>query len=140
MILTGKPSVSVIFVGCEPLLGRQPSSIVLGVDGVAKVSFKLIVLQRRPPESEDDRLLLDGKDGRLGFLGPVGSSVTVWRCKPKRRIGCNVPLGDSLLVGPIALDETIFYCSTDRLRHGGAVVQNIHRNRLDLGVIRSTWA
>jgi hypothetical protein len=22
-----------------------------------------------PPESDDDRLLLDGKDGRLGFLG-----------------------------------------------------------------------
>jgi hypothetical protein len=77
---------------------------------------------------------MERKDGRLGFLRPVGSSATVWRCKPKRWIGCNVPLGDSLLLDPIALDEhsqaflTIFYCSTDGLRHGGAAVQSLSRD------------
>ena len=25
--------------------------------------------QRMPPEGDDDRLLIDGKDGRLGFPG-----------------------------------------------------------------------
>src|SRR6476620_11716492 len=78
--------------------------------------------QRMPPESDDDRLLLDGKDGRLGFPGTcreIGDSLAL------------LPLRDSLLVDPMALGErsqallTILYCSTDRLRRGGAAVQNL---------------
>ena len=65
------------------------------------------------------RLLLDGKDGRLGFPGAcreIGDSLAL------------LPLRDSLLVDPVALGErsqallTILYCSTDRLRRGGAAV------------------
>jgi hypothetical protein len=44
--------------------------------------------QSMPPESDDDRLLLDGKDGRLGFFGTcraIGDGLTL------------LPLGDSLL-------------------------------------------
>ncbi|MGY3347102.1 hypothetical protein ACVI1I_006308 [Bradyrhizobium sp. USDA 4459] len=36
--------------------------------------------QRMLPESNDDRLLLDGKDSRLGFLGPtrtIGDSLAL---------------------------------------------------------------
>jgi hypothetical protein len=72
-----------------------------------------------PPESDDDRLLLDGKHGRFGFFGAC------------REIGDGLalpPLRDSLLVDPVALGErsqallTILYCSTDRLRRRGAAV------------------
>ena len=75
-----------------------------------------------PPESDDDRLLLDGKDGRFGFLGSC------------REIGgglARLPLRDSFLVDPVALGErsqallAILYCSTDCLRRGGAPVQNL---------------
>ena len=75
--------------------------------------------QRMPPEGDDDRLVLDGKDGRLGFLGAC------------RKIGNGLallPLRDSLLVDTVAPGErsqallTILYCSTDRLRRGGAAV------------------
>jgi len=75
--------------------------------------------QRMPPESDDDRLLLDGEHGRLGFLGT------------SREVGDGVaplPLRNSLLVDPVALGEgsqarlTILYCSTDRRRRGGAAV------------------
>ena len=72
--------------------------------------------QRMPPEGDDDRLVLDGKDGRLGFLGAcreIGDGLAL------------LPLRDSLLVDPVALSEgsqallTILYCSTDCLRRGG---------------------
>ena len=75
--------------------------------------------QRMPPESDDDRLVLDGKNGRLGFLGAC------------RQIGDGLallPLRDGLLVDPVALGErsqallTILYCSTDRLCRRGAAV------------------
>ena len=49
-----------------------------------------------PPESDDDRLLLDGKDSRLGFLGAcraIGDGLAL------------LPLRDSLLVDPVALGE-----------------------------------
>ena len=71
------------------------------------------------PESDDDRLLLDGKDGRLGFFGTcraIGDGLAL------------LPLGGSLLVDPVAPGErsqallTILYCSTDCLRRGGATV------------------
>jgi len=71
------------------------------------------------PESNDDRLLLDGKDSRLGFLGAsrtIGDSLAL------------LPLRDSLLVDPVALGETsqalltILNCSTNCLRRGGAAV------------------
>ncbi len=55
----------------------------------------------------------------LGVFGPIGASlVEVLRS----------PLGDGLLVDPIALGErpqallTMLYRSTDRLRRGGAPV------------------
>lgn len=69
------------------------------------------------PESDDDRLLLDGKDARFGFP------------RACREIGDGLaflPLRDSLLVDPVALGErsqallTILYCSTDCLCRGGA--------------------
>ena len=72
-----------------------------------------------PAEGDDDRLLLDGKDGRLGFFGScreIGDGLTL------------LPLCDGLLVDPVALGEgsqarlTILYCSTDCLRRGGAAV------------------
>ena len=75
--------------------------------------------QRMSPESDDDRLLLDGKDCRLGFLGAcrtIGDGLAL------------LPLRDSLLVDPVALGKcsqallTILYCSTDCLRRGGAAV------------------
>ena len=75
--------------------------------------------QRMPPKGDDDRLVLDGKHRRLGFLGT------------RREISDGLaflPLRDSLLVDPIALGErpqallTILYCSTDCLRRGGAAV------------------
>ena len=75
--------------------------------------------ERVPPESDDDRLLLDGKHCRLGFLGAcrtIGDGLAL------------LPLRDSLLVDPLALGEcsqallTILYCSTDCLRRGGAAV------------------
>ncbi len=49
--------------------------------------------QRMPPESDDDRLFLDGKDCRIGFLGArrtIGDSLAL------------LPLRDSLLVDPAA--------------------------------------
>jgi hypothetical protein len=49
-----------------------------------------------PPESDDDRFLLDGKDGRLGFFGAcraIGDGLAL------------LPLGNSLLVDSIALGE-----------------------------------
>ena len=49
-----------------------------------------------PPESDDNRLLLDGKNGRFGFLGAC------------REIGDGLalpPLRDRLLVDPVALGE-----------------------------------
>src|SRR6476661_7324998 len=75
-----------------------------------------------PPESDDDRLLLDGKHGRFGFLRAcreIGDGLTL------------LPLRDSLLVDPIALGQrpqallTILYCSTDCLCRGGAAVKNL---------------
>ena len=71
------------------------------------------------PESNDDRLLLDRKDSRFGFLRAcreIGDGLTL------------LPLRDGLLVDPIAPGErsqallTILYCSTDCLRRGGAAV------------------
>lgn len=53
--------------------------------------------QRVPPESNDDRLIFNGKDSRLGFLGA------------SRKIGDGLallPLRDRLLVDPVALGET----------------------------------
>src|SRR5260370_41305733 len=73
----------------------------------------------RQPDSNDNRLFLDGKDSRLGFLGAcreISDGLTL------------LPLRDSLLVDPVALSEgsqallTILYCSTDCLRRGGAAV------------------
>ena len=52
--------------------------------------------ERVPPESDDDRLLLDGKHCRLGFLGAcrtIGDGLAL------------LPLRDSLLVDPLALGE-----------------------------------
>src|SRR6516225_6289198 len=75
-----------------------------------------------PPESNDNRLLLDGKDSRLGSLGA---------CREVNDGLALLPLRDSLLVDPVALSEgsqallTILYCSTDCLRRGGAAVQNL---------------
>lgn len=72
-----------------------------------------------PPESDDDRLLLDGKHCRFGFPGTcreIGDGLT------------QLPLRDSLLVDPVALGErsqallTILYCSTDNLSRCGAAV------------------
>ena len=72
-----------------------------------------------PPESDDDRLLLDGKHCRLGVPGAcrdIGDSLAL------------LPLRDSLLVDPVAPGQrpqallTILYCSTDCLRRGGAAV------------------
>ena len=54
----------------------------------------------------------------LASLGPVGRSASL----------ALLPLRDSLLVDPVALGDrsqallTILYCSTDRLRRGGAAV------------------
>ena len=48
------------------------------------------------PENDDDRLLLDGKDGRFGFLGAcreIGDGLAL------------LSLRDSLLVDPVALGE-----------------------------------
>ena len=62
-----------------------------------------------PPESNDNRLLLDGKDSRLGSLGA---------CREVNDGLALLPLRDSLLVDPVALSEgsqallTILYCST----------------------------
>jgi hypothetical protein len=39
----------------------------------------MIRWESRQPDSNDDRLFPDGKDSRLGFLGPVGRSATVSR-------------------------------------------------------------
>ena len=75
--------------------------------------------QRMPPESNDDRFLVDGKDGRFGFFGAcrqIGDGLALF------------PLRDSLLIDSVALGErsqallTILYCSTDCLRRGGAAV------------------
>lgn len=52
--------------------------------------------QRMPPESDDDRLLLDREHGRLGFLGTrrkIGNGLTL------------LPLRNSLLIDPVALGE-----------------------------------
>jgi hypothetical protein len=52
--------------------------------------------QRMPPERDDDGLLLDGKDGRLGFFGAcwaIGDGLAL------------LPLGDGLLVDPVAPGE-----------------------------------
>jgi hypothetical protein len=52
--------------------------------------------QRMPPEGDDDRLLLDGKNGRLGFFGAcwtIGDSLAL------------SPLSDSLLVDAVAPGE-----------------------------------
>jgi hypothetical protein len=75
--------------------------------------------QRMPPESDDDRLFLDGKDCRLGFL---------WACREISNGLALLLLRDSFLVDPVAPGEcsqallTILYCSTDCLRRGGAAV------------------
>jgi hypothetical protein len=50
----------------------------------------------RQPDSNDNRLFLDGKDSRLGFLGAcreISDGLTL------------LPLRDSLLVDPVALSE-----------------------------------
>ena len=52
-----------------------------------------------PPESDDDRLLLDRKDGRFDFLGAcreIGGGLAL------------LPLRDSLLVDPVALSVTLY--------------------------------
>jgi hypothetical protein len=57
-----------------------------------------------PPEGDDDRLLLDGKDGRLGFFGAcraIGDGLAL------------LPLGDSLLVDPVALGSLDYFVSLD---------------------------
>jgi hypothetical protein len=49
-----------------------------------------------PPEGDDDRLLLDGKNGRLGFFGAcwtIGDGLAL------------SPLSDSLLVDAVAPGE-----------------------------------
>ena len=49
-----------------------------------------------PPESDDDRLLLDGKHCRLGVPGA---------CRDIDDSLALLPLRDSLLVDPVALGE-----------------------------------
>jgi len=49
-----------------------------------------------PPESNDNRLLLDGKDSRLGCLGA---------CREINDGFALLPLRDSLLLDPVALSE-----------------------------------
>jgi len=72
-----------------------------------------------PAKGDDNRLLLDGKNRRLGFLGT---------CREISNGLALLPLRDSLLVDAVAFSErsqallTILYCSTDCLRRGGAAV------------------
>ena len=77
------------------------------------------LLQRAPPEGDDDRLVFNNKRSGLRFP---------WAC---RAIGDGLPqlpLRDSLLVDPVTPGEssqallTILYCSTDCLRRSGAAV------------------
>jgi|GEM_PF-4776826 len=56
-----------------------------------------------PPESDDDRFLLDGKNSRLGFL--AASRTIDDRLAP-------LPLRDSLLVDPVVLGEASQALST----------------------------
>ena len=91
----------------------------MGDGGLQSIEAIVERQQRMLPESDDDRLFLDGEHGGPGFLGAcreIGDGPTL------------LPLCDSLLVDPIALSEasqallTILYCSTDCLRRGGAAV------------------
>src|ERR1700745_562550 len=75
-----------------------------------------------PSENDDDRLPLDGEDGRPGLRGA---------CRKIDDAPALLPFGDCFLVDPVALSEgsqallTILYCATDRLRRVGAPVQNL---------------
>src|ERR1700756_4378845 len=75
-----------------------------------------------PSESDDDRLALDGEDGRPGLRGA---------CRKIDDAPALLLFGDCFLVDSVALREgsqallTILYCSTDRLRRDGAPVQNL---------------
>src|ERR1700735_1326658 len=74
------------------------------------------------PEGDDDRLLLDREDRRLRFFR-TGRQI--------RRGGPLLPLGDGLLVDPVAIGQspqallTMLYRSTHRRCRGGAPVQNL---------------
>src|SRR5277367_4641408 len=78
--------------------------------------------QRMPPEGDDDRLLLDREDRRL-WLFRTGRQI--------RRRGPLLPLGDGLLVDPVAIGQspqallTMLYRSTHRRCRGGAPVKNL---------------
>src|ERR1700721_2854889 len=74
------------------------------------------------PEGDDDRLPLDREDRRLRFFR-TGRQI--------RRGGPLLPLGDGLLVDPVAIGQspqallTMLYRSTHRRCRGGAPVQNL---------------
>ncbi len=78
--------------------------------------------QCMPTEGDRNRLLLDRQNGRSSVLG---SSRDVGR---RRAVP---PLGDCLLVDPVALRQspqarfTMLYRSTDCLRRRGAAVENL---------------
>src|SRR5690606_27186078 len=73
-------------------------------------------------EGNDDRLFLGRKHGRMRVFRP-GRQI--------RNRGSPLPLGDGLLVDPVALRQrsqallTILYRSTDRLCRRGAPVKNL---------------
>jgi hypothetical protein len=59
----------------------------------------------RQPDSNDNRIFLDGKDSRLGFLGAcreISDGLTL------------LPLRDSLLVDPVALSGGFMTYSATR--------------------------
>ena len=75
-----------------------------------------------PSKGNHDRLVLDRKDRRLRLFRPGG---------PIGDRGPGLPLGDRLLIDPVALRQrsqallTMLYRSTDRLCRRGAPVENL---------------
>src|SRR5580704_16938057 len=90
--------VGVVFIAAPCAFAElKPTRQPISANAAAETNFMLsplCVSLRRPgepvgrasparqPDSNDNRLFLDGKDSRLGLasLGPVGRSATVSRC------------------------------------------------------------
>jgi hypothetical protein len=104
--------VGVVFIAAPCAFAElKPTRQPISANAAAETNFMLsplCVSLRRPgepvgrasparqPDSNDNRLFLDGKDSRLGFLGAcreISDGLTL------------LPLRDSLLVDPVALSE-----------------------------------